>query len=137
MGESRIEETYVPWDAAQTAITFRFDAGRITLFRTTLDGLGYPEFYRFLFNPAENMFAIQACGIDDPGSHQMPELKTGNACEVSSKDLVRLIYRHCGWKRKFSYRIPGTSYLKQRLVNFNLDNAFELHEGRLAEPELL
>jgi hypothetical protein len=44
---------------------------------------------------------------------------------------------HCGGKRKLSYRIQGRSYPKQRLVNFNLCDAYELHEGRLAEPERL
>ena len=101
----------------------------------TLTALGKPEYYRFMFNTAEKRFAVQACRIDDDGAKHMPELKSSEHCDIKSKELVRFIYRTCGWNKKLSYRIAGAWVPDQRLVTFDLARALEIHEGRLKEIE--
>lgn len=111
-------------------VSFNLDYGRFIIHRTTLEVLGYPEFYRFLFNRHEKQLAIQSCGIDDAGSHQLKAIKDGDAYEVKSKDLLRLLYRSCNWDRFLSYRIQGTAYPEQRTVVFSLNEAQMLNEMR-------
>ena len=84
------DETHKYWDIKQPGISFNLGSGRIALYRATLEIMGYPEFYRFLFNPGKKMLAIQRCGIDDPGAHKLPRIIKRETCDVSSKDLVRL-----------------------------------------------
>lgn len=118
----------VCWDMKKPGISVNLATGRIAIHRTTLEVMGYPEFYRFLFNSAHKQLAIQSCGIDDAGAHRLPEIKDRETCDVNSKDLVRLLYRSGSWKRKMSYRIQGIGYPQQKTVKFDLDNAFELNE---------
>ena len=65
------DEKHTYWDIKQPGISFNLGSGRIALYRATLEIMGYPEFYRFLFNPEKKMLAIQRCGIDDPGAHKL------------------------------------------------------------------
>ena len=60
------EDKYAFWDLKQPGISFNLTDGRITIFKSTLDIIGYPEYYRFLFSPEDRLFAVQKCGISDP-----------------------------------------------------------------------
>ena len=66
------ESIFVSWDPEQPGITFSAKYGRILIFKRTLDLLGFPECYRFLFSPEDQLFAVQACKISDEGSHTLP-----------------------------------------------------------------
>lgn len=110
-------------------------AGRITIFKTTLAALGFPEYYRFMFNSTDRRFAVQACGIDDDGAKHMPGMGRSDHCDIKSMKLVRYIYQTCGWNTRLSYRIAGTEVPDQHLVAFDLTGALEIHEGRLKEVE--
>lgn len=55
------------WQQNMLGLTFRYADGRISVFKSALEAIGRPEFYHFLYNPAKQMFAIQACGIDEEG----------------------------------------------------------------------
>ncbi len=128
-------EEYYTWNHSALGISFMISAGRITIFKTTLAALGYPEYYRFMFNSSDLRFAVQACGIDDDGAKQMPGGKGSDHCDIKSMKLVRYIYRTCGWNTRLSYRIEGAAVPDQRLVAFDLTRAYEIHEGRLKEAE--
>lgn len=121
------EETYKPWDVKKPGISFNPDSGRISIYRTTLDVMKYPEFYRFLLNLEKKQLAIQSCGIDDSGAHRLPEIKDRETCDVSSMDLVRLLYRVCSWDRNLSYRVQGVDYPAQRTVTFDLGEVQKLN----------
>lgn len=56
---------YVTWDYSTTGISFNAVTGRITIFKTTLVAMNYPEFFRFLFDPDDQTFGIEPCDIDD------------------------------------------------------------------------
>ena len=134
--ENMSEEVNTLWDAKKPGISVNLDTGRIAIHRTTLEIMGYPEYYRFLLNLRKKQLAIQSCGIDDDGAHRLPEIKDRETCDVNSKDLIRLLYRSCKWKYTMSYRIQGTGFPEQQTVNFNLDDALELNEmKRTTEAE--
>lgn len=79
----------------------------------------------------QQMFAIQACGIDEEGANRLPKHSTDDRYEIKSKGLVRLIYQSCGWDRTRSYRLPGVEYPQHRLVNYDLSRAIPIFEGRI------
>lgn len=128
-------EGYASWDYKSPGISFSLQAGRIVIFRTTLEALDYPEYYRFLFNPENRLFAMQICGIDDEGAHRLPKMDPEGSCEIKSKGLVRLVYQICGWKKELTYRIPGSHIPGERLVNYDLADALEVYQGQLIEPK--
>ena len=126
-------EGFTAWDYKSPGISFSAMSGRITLFKTTLAALDYPEYYRFLFNPESQMFAMQICGIDDDGAHRLPKADKEGRCEIKSIALVRFVYHICGWKKRNTYRIPGKVCQEERLVSFNLSEALGLYQGRLLD----
>ena len=125
-------EEYVSWDLKQPGISFCLGEGRITLFKSTLDILGYPEHYRFLFSPEDRLFAVQKCGMSDPGSNRLGELKQDHY-SVKTMDLVRFVYQSCGWQEKITYRAAGVAFPEDQAVQFDLAAAYEIHEGRVRE----
>lgn len=120
-------------DANPPAITFRMKAGRITIFRSILSAIGYPEFYRFLYNPERRQIAIEPCEMDAPGSYA--GVKKDDTYEISSIDLLRILYRDNGWKNELSYRVPGTAYPEERIVEFDLAAAKEIIDGKVQESD--
>ena len=114
------------WHPEVRYITFSFTDGRITVFKSALEDLHWPAFYRFLYNSSEKQFAIQACKEEAPGSHRSPRLKLGDSCEIKSKALVRLLYRDGRWEIARSYRVPGRMVTEQNLIEFDLRQAIQL-----------
>ena len=125
-----MNENFISWDLKQPGISFCLTEGRITLFKSTLDNLGYPEYYRFLFSPEDRLFAVQKCGMNDPGANRMGEVKQEHN-SVKTMDLVRFVYLTCCWKDKVTYRVAGVSFPEDRAVQFDLESAYEIHEGRV------
>ena len=104
-------------------LSFNVRDGRITIYRSTLELLGYPEFYRFLYDPEKEKIAIEACDIDGKGAHRTPKLKKHISCDVKSIAMVRLLYRNCSWNPKVSYRVLGKKIDEKTLVDFDLSKA--------------
>ena len=52
------DEKHTYWDIKQPGISFNLGSGRIALYRATLEIMGYPEFYRFLFNPGKKTLGL-------------------------------------------------------------------------------
>lgn len=123
---------FVTWDLKQPGISFCLNEGRITLFKSTLDVIGYPEFYRFLFSPEDRLFAVQKCGMGDHGANRLGKVNQDHY-SVKTMDLVRFVYSACGWKEKVTYRIAGVSFPEDQAVQFDLESAFEIREGRVVE----
>ena len=125
-----MDENYISWDMKQPGISFCLTEGRITLFKSTLDALEYPEYYCFLFSPEDRLFAVQKCGMGDPGANRLGDTKQENY-NVKIMDLVRFIYHTCRWKEKVTYRIAGVSFPEDQAVQFDLESACEIHEWRV------
>ena len=128
-------EEYIVWDNQSPGITFCENSGKITIFKKTLEAIGYPAYYRFLFDPDKNSFAVQSCEMEAEGAHKLPKLTRKGCCEISSLALVRFVYRNCRWNRRISYRIPGEAVAGKDLIQFDLNAALEIHEGRLTEQK--
>ena len=65
-------------------MTFSIDEGRITIFRSTLETLGWPSHYRFLYNPQMNQIAVQACKAGDTGAHRVGKRMSSAAVKSSA-----------------------------------------------------
>lgn len=128
------ERKYVVWDYSMPGISFCLKSGRVTIFKTTLEVIGYPEFYRFLYNPDTRMLAIEPCEMNAPGAYALVNVKKEETYDVSSMSFVRIIYRENRWNKRISYRIAGVAYPQDRAVEFDLTKALEIHEGRVMEP---
>lgn len=66
-------DEYIAWDFNVPGISFNIVSGRITIFKTTLKAIGYPEFFHFLFSPEDRIFGIEPCRIEDGGAYRLPE----------------------------------------------------------------
>ena len=129
-------DEYINWDVTAPGISFNIKTGRITIFKTTLVAMGYPEYFRFLFSPEDLVFGVEPCRIDDGGAQRLPDEITREHYDIKSIDLVRFVYKTCGWRKKLTYRIAGEKYAPDsRLVVFNLRKAYEIHEWRMKEAE--
>ena len=124
-------EEYIIWESETPGISFCEKYGRITVFKKTLEALGYPACFRFLFDPTNNGFAVQSCEMDAEGAHRLPSLIDIEGMDIKSKALVRFVYRSCQWNRKISYRVPGRLVVSHNMICFDLNDALEIHEGRL------
>ena len=111
-------------------LTFNVDDGRITIFRSTLEALGWPTYYRFLYNREAKQVAVQNCTAEDAGAHKTPKLTVSNSCEIKCVALVRMIYRDMRWNRNNTYRLEGKSIPRQQLVSFDLDTPFLVENGK-------
>ena len=130
-------EKYITWDAQTPGISFSERRGRIIVFKKTLEKLGFPAYFRFLFDPEHKSFVVECCEMDNEGAHKLSKSSKNEYCEIKSLSLVRLVARSCGWNEKISYRVPGVVVPEFNLVQFDLTKALEIHEGRLTEPDML
>ena len=129
-------DEYIIWDNSLPGISFNIESGRITVFKTTLKAMNYPEYFHFLFSPEDLTFGIEPCELKDGGAHRLPDELTREHYDIKSKDLVRFVYKTCGWKKKLTYRVPGERLAPDsRLVVFDLQKAYEIHEWRMREAE--
>ena len=118
------------WNQRMLGLTFNVEDGRITIFRSTLDALGWPTHYRFLYNREAKQVAVQNCTAEDTGAHKTPKLTVSNSCEIKCVALVRMIYRDMRWNRNNTYRLEGKSVPRQQLVSFDLDIPFLVENGK-------
>ena len=121
MGEEQRE-----WSANAKGLTFDPSKGRIMLYRSTIEALGTPEYFRFLFNPKKKKFAVQVCGIKDEGAERMPKLRGGDCCYICSNALVQYVFVTCKWDSNYTHRVEGIMHSEENLIEFDLTNSWEL-----------
>ena len=71
------------WNQRMLGLTFNVEDGRITIFRSTLEALGWPTHYRFLYNREAKQVAVQNCTAEDAGGHETPKLTVGSTREIN------------------------------------------------------
>lgn len=118
------------WNQRMLGLTFNVEDERITIFRSTLEALGWPTHYRFLYNREAKQVAVQNCTAEDVGAHKTPKLTVSNSCEIKCVALVRMIYRDMRWNRNNTYRLEGKSIPRQQLVSFDLGTPFLVENGK-------
>lgn len=115
------------WDYSSPGISFNIDSGRITIYKATLVAMGHPEFFHFLFSPEDLILGIEPCGIDDGGAHRVPDDLAHDYYSFKTIDLVRFVFRTCGWQKKLTYRVPGEKLTPDsHTVYFDLRRAMEV-----------
>ena len=119
------------WHSGVLGMSFSAEEGRILIFRKTLDVLGKPSHYRFLYNASTHEIAVQACKPDEAGSHRVGKLDETNSCEIKCIAFVRMIYKDAGWDKRWSYRLTGRAFQAQRLVSFQIEDAAPIENGRV------
>ena len=117
-------------------MTFCLRTGRITIFRSTLSVIGYPEFYRFLYNCKDRLLAIEPCAMNDPGSYAFAGVKKDDVYDIGSTDLIRMLYRDNGWNEEISYRVPGRTFPNEQIVEFDLTSALAIIDGKVQESDV-
>lgn len=121
------------WHAGILGMTLNVDEGRITIFRSTLEALGWPSHYRFLYNPQMNQIAVQVCSAADAGAHRVGKLNECSSCEIKCVAFVRMIYKNAKWDKRRSYRMIGNPFPEQRLVSFQIQEALPIENGRVLD----
>ena len=121
------------WHAGVLGMTFSVEEGRITIFRSTLETLGWPSHYRFLYNPQMNQIAVQACKSGDAGAHRVGKLNEFSSCEIKCVAFVRMVYKDAHWNKRRSYRMIGNPFPEQRLVSFQIQDALPIENGRVLD----
>ena len=119
------------WHAGVLGMTLNVGEGRITIFRSTLETLGWPSHYRFLYNRKMKQIAVQACGAEESGAHRVGKPDESNSGEIKCMALVRMIYGDSGWDKKMSYRLIGRAFPQQRLVSFKITDAMQIENWRV------
>ena len=114
-------------------VTFNSEEGRITIFRSTLEALGWPTHYRFLYNWMMGQIAVQACRAEDAGAHRVTRLNETNSCEIKCVAFSRMIYQNAHWNMKRSYRLVGKSFPEQSLVSFSIAGAIPIENGKMLD----
>lgn len=121
------------WHAGILGMTLNVDEGRITIFRSTLEALGWPSHYRFLYNSQMNQIAVQVCSAADAGAHRVGKLNEFSSCEIKCVAFVRMIYKNAKWDKRRSYRMIGNPFPEQRLVSFQIQEALPIENGRVLD----
>ena len=80
------------WYSGMLGVTFNANEGRITIFRSMLEALGWPTYYRFLYNRKMGQIAVQACKAENAGAHRVTRLNETNSCEIKCVAFSRMIY---------------------------------------------
>lgn len=119
------------WHSGILGMTFSAEEGRITIFRGTLEALGWPSHYRFLYNPQMNQIAVQTCKAGDAGAHRVTKLDEFSSCEIKCVAFVRMVYKDAHWNTRRSYRMIGIFFQEQKLVSFQIQDALPIEKGRI------
>lgn len=128
-----MQEKEQKWYSGMLGMTFNADEGRITIFRSTLEALGWPSHYRFLYNREKKQIVVQACDAATSGSHRVTKMNESNSCEIKCMAFSRMIYQDARWSFQRSYRLTGKSFANQKLVSFSIRDAVPIENGKMLD----
>lgn len=105
----------------------------LRVFRNALKVIGTPPYVRFLIEPETSRMAMIAHDRKELTSFRVPprikESGNKNDCvKVFSHVLCKALYRQFEWDTSKTYRIPGKIIRTQRVVVYDLSEAFPLHQ---------
>lgn len=89
-----------------------------------------PGCFRFLINQEEKKIAMQVCRFGEEGFHITPEYPNKKfSYEITSIELLRMIWNMCDWNSQYSYRIMGDFIPNHQAVVFDLNNAERINDA--------
>lgn len=102
---------------------------RVRIFHDIVRALDTPRCFRFLIEEKTNQLAMQACEFGDVGYHVIPDCQDSSwAYELTSLELLELIWNQCNWNPEKTYRVQGVLCPNIKSVIFDLNNA-EIYSG--------
>lgn len=124
-------------DDNKNGISLSLKRRRILIYKETLRSIGAPQNIRFLLNMKKKRIAVQACEAIDRDSFTVPDLTTmkDSQYEITSITFVRMVYKLAGWSENLTYRIMGTVYPQNHLVEYELENAIIITDEEFVDPE--
>lgn len=96
---------------------------RILIYKKALKALGWPKYIRFLFNAREKKICIQASKFSDQDSVGLPDYFRRRKCEISSVNMIILIWALYGLEKEKTYQLSGIAHKGYNLVEFNVSEA--------------
>ena len=96
---------------------------RIVIYKKALKALGWPKYIRFLFNAREKKICIQASTFSDQDSVGLPDYFRRRKCEISSVNMIILIWALYGLEKEKTYQLSGIAHKGYNLVEFNVSEA--------------
>lgn len=96
---------------------------RILIYKKALKALGWPKYIRFLFNAREKKICIQASKFSDQDSVSLPDYFRRKKCEISSVNMIILIWALYGLEKEKTYQLNGIAHKGYNLVEFNVSEA--------------
>lgn len=98
--------------------SFSLKWGKLRIYRSTLKALGEPGYIRLLLNKKSKQIAVQSCEQIDRDSYQVPAYENWEQFDISSRKLIKMIYKLAGWEEDKTYRIYGYPVPNFHLVLF-------------------
>lgn len=117
-------------------MTFSLKRARVSIYQDVMKALFNPNCFRFLINGRDRKLAIQVCQFGEDGFHIVPDENQRNrwyCYEITSIEMLRMIWKICGWHPDRTYRVFGKLHTRERIVEFDLKCAEMLSDRELGE----
>lgn len=115
-----------------TGVSLCQKTGIIRIFRSTIKELGDPKYIRFLFNPEKRTLAVQATSRKEEECFRVPKYNSKDwDFKICSVQMLRMIWKVCGWNENDTYRAAGTHYPEYNLVEFDLNQVDIVQFGQI------
>ena len=113
--------------SSDTYLSFYLQKPRIHVHSKTIIDIGSPKYIRFLVKEDGSSMIMEAYHKKDFHSHRVPKRTNKKwEMEVFSLALCSLLKNKLNWEAGKSYRVPGKTYLNQRLAVFDLSSAEQI-----------
>lgn len=122
----------------KTGISFSLRRARVLIYHDTIRALGDPVCFRFLINKIDKKMAMQVCDFGEDGYHIVPNYsgkESKFSYEITSIELLRMIWNMCGWDESGTYHVIGTLYQKEKIVEFDLKQADRISDAEFEAGE--
>ena len=116
-------------------LSFSLKRRRVLIHRSTLRALGLPQNIRFLLNKKKVRVAVQCCEAIDRDIFSVPDLKPSETFEISSINFLKIIYGLAKWDEERTYRVSGTLYKANRIIEFDLMDAETISDDDFVDQE--
>ena len=119
-----MQEREQKWYSGMLGVTFNANEGRITIFRSMLEALGWPTYYRFLYNRKMGQIAVQACKAENAGAHRVTRLNetnetvnAGTGKELTIKELTELVAKVVGYTGEIKWDTTKPNGTPRKLLD--------------------
>jgi hypothetical protein len=80
--------------------------------------------------------AIQVATPIDKEALKVPAFREVQQYEIASKAFLRVLYKNCHWDESRTYRVYGTNYGNEQVVEFRLEEATIIRDEEFRDPEI-